>query len=291
MSASLRRTVGVVALATAWLGGEGAGAQQLVRCESIRGQRQECAVPLPHGVYMAHQLGGSACTLGKSWGWNAAGVWVDNNCRAEFRTERDPRIAETRVACDSDHNQVERCAADTHAGALLVPEDSNDNCVFGESWGWQSGSVWVSKRCRASFSITAVELGRALRCAAPAGERVLCALDPAGGVSLEAIHRPTECVYGTNWGLDAAGVWVDPDCDATFRADGRLRGTQTWSQPPVLACESFGGRNFCPVDTSKGVRVETEASSGVCVEKRTWGSDVHGIWVDGGCRALFRLTH
>ena len=289
MSTSLRRTVGVAALAAAWLGANSATAE-IVRCESIRGMRQECATPLPYGVYMARQLGGSGCTQGKSWGSDAAGVWVDNNCRAEFRTEHDPQVADTRVDCDSDHGQVERCPADTRAGALIVEDDSNDHCVLGQSWGWESGTVWVSHRCHASFSLAAVELGRAVRCAAPGNQRVLCAVDTSGGVTLEVEHSTTSCAYGESWGLDPGGVWVAPGCDATFRADGRLRGSQTWSQPPTLACEAFGaGRVFCPVDTSSGVALETETSQGVCVERGSWGTDAHGLWVGGGCRALFRL--
>jgi len=265
-------------------------AAQLLRCESIGGRRQACATFTGNGVALARQLGGSACALGKSWGWDASGVWVDKNCRGEFRVAYDPDVPEVRVTCDSDHNQVERCPADTRGGVLLVPEESSDNCRQGETWGWDLGSVWVSKRCTASFSISTVELGRAIRCAAFGNQTALCPVDVSGGVTLLVTNGGTQCVYGENWGLAERGVWVNPTCDATFRVDGRLRNSEDWSHPASLACESFGeARDFCPADTSRGVRVEREASDNVCVRNRTWGSDVHGIWVDGGCQALFHL--
>jgi Protein of unknown function (DUF3011) len=267
------------------------GAQaQLVRCESVAGSGQRCPAAVANGVSLARQLGGSACTLGLSWGWDASGIWVKENCRGDFRLARDPNLPEQRLVCDSDHKQPKRCKMNTTAGFVIVPHDSSRKCEAGKTWGWSVGSVWVSGSCRGSFSQGPVELGRALRCEAPGSDRVICALDVSGGVTLEQEHRPTKCEYGSNWGLDKDGVWVDPPCGATFRADGRLRGTPGWSQPNELACESFdGARQFCPADTSDGVTMEREAKGSRCDRDQSWGFDAHGIWVNQDCRALFRL--
>jgi len=281
----LRLTAALLLLA----GGEAASAQ-LVRCESIAGRYQTCRTPTANGVSLARQLGGSACTFGKSWGWDAGGIWVKENCRGDFRLRRDRSIQESAFTCDSDHAQVERCAADTRAGVVIDPEASTPNCEPGQSWGVDIGSVWVSKRCTATFSIGAVELGRAIVCTSPEKRRILCQLDTDGGVTLEAEEAPGSCVYGTTWGLDENGVWSEPACRGTFRADGRLRGTSRWSEPDTLACESLDGRRVrCPVDTTRGVLLAQETSAGVCRKGQTWGADAHGIWVVDGCRALFRL--
>jgi hypothetical protein len=265
-------------------------AAQLVRCESISGQAQQCTVPAPNGAQLVRQLGGAPCVLGRSWGFRADSIWVQENCRGEFRVtdERDAR--EVRLRCDSDHNQLQRCAVDNRYGAMLVGADSTGNCVLGETWGWDIGSLWVSKRCTASFAMVPAELGRSVRCDAPGEERVECPADTRGGVSLRAEHRDTHCVFGTNWGLSPAGIWVDPSCSATFLVDGRLHATEYWGEPSRLVCGSPAAeRDFCPTDTRRGVTAGVETGSAACVEGVTWGTIAHGLWVSGGCLAEFTL--
>ena len=50
-------------------------------------------------------------------------------------------------------------------------------------------------------------------------------------------------------------------------------------------------RSWCPVYSSGRVWLDRQYSSGrgSCVEGSTWGRDRRGIWVDGGCRARFRV--
>jgi hypothetical protein len=262
----------------------------LVRCESIEGKRQVCALDSTWGVQLARQLGGSSCEAGKSWGWNPGAVWVEENCRGEFRAVYEEQEGETIVTCDSDHNQVQRCPLATQAGFVVVVDDSSSKCVQGETWGWEIGSVWVSKRCEADFAIAAPVLGRTVRCEARGADRVECRVDPRGGVIVLTEHRPTRCEFGRNWGLNAGGLWVDPDCGATFLVDGRLRGSAYWSQPPTLACGAPGvERDFCPADSSRGVRLLRETGAARCQKNITWGWSAQGIWTSGGCQAEFAL--
>jgi hypothetical protein len=48
------------------------------------GSRQHCAANTAAGVLMTRQLGSAACLLGKTWGYDDLGVWVDGGCSAEF---------------------------------------------------------------------------------------------------------------------------------------------------------------------------------------------------------------
>ncbi|WP_199285928.1 DUF3011 domain-containing protein [Phenylobacterium parvum] len=50
-------------------------------------------------------------------------------------------------------------------------------------------------------------------------------------------------------------------------------------------------RNWCPVYSSGRVWLDRQYSGGrgSCIEGSTWGRDRRGIWVDGGCRARFRI--
>jgi hypothetical protein len=39
-------------------------------------------------VRLQRQLSDSACIEGRSWGWNRAGIWVDQGCGASFLVTR-----------------------------------------------------------------------------------------------------------------------------------------------------------------------------------------------------------
>lgn len=60
------------------------GGGQRIRCESNDGRGRHCEVRVSRGVQLVRQLSRSACTEGRSWGWDQRGVWVDRGCRAEF---------------------------------------------------------------------------------------------------------------------------------------------------------------------------------------------------------------
>jgi hypothetical protein len=56
----------------------------------------------------------------------------------------------------------------------------------------------------------------------------------------------------------------------------------------TVTCSSDNGRrNYCNVDTRRGVRLNRQISGSPCVQGQTWGFDDRGIWVDRGCRAEF----
>jgi hypothetical protein len=55
-----------------------------------------------------------------------------------------------------------------------------------------------------------------------------------------------------------------------------------------MTCASDDGRrHYCPVNTSRGVRLVNQRSGSPCVQGSTWGYDRRGVWVDRGCRADF----
>ena len=65
-----------------------------------------------------------------------------------------------------------------------------------------------------------------------------------------------------------------------------------WNQAINLRCASQGYHyNMCQIDTGRGsaVRVARQISHTRCVQGRTWGYNRAGIWVDGGCDAIFRV--
>jgi hypothetical protein len=57
-----------------------------VRCASKEGERIHCPADTSAGVVLVQSTGGSACLLGKTWGYDQTGVWVSDGCGGEFLT-------------------------------------------------------------------------------------------------------------------------------------------------------------------------------------------------------------
>ena len=104
---------GMGAALTAWMFATGLAAQEpvtvSVTCVSESGARRHCAANTSAGVLMARSLGESACLLGKSWGYDDAGVWVLDGCGAEFIVAR-PSASGGTLAADSPRNQGDDAA-------------------------------------------------------------------------------------------------------------------------------------------------------------------------------------
>jgi len=55
-----------------------------VVCGAKAGERQTCAADTSGGVTLVQPLGTAACELGRTWGYDASGIWVSDGCAAEF---------------------------------------------------------------------------------------------------------------------------------------------------------------------------------------------------------------
>jgi hypothetical protein len=53
-------------------------------CGSKAGERQTCDANTSGGVTLVKALGTAACELGRTWGYDASGVWVSDGCGGEF---------------------------------------------------------------------------------------------------------------------------------------------------------------------------------------------------------------
>lgn len=56
-----------------------------IRCESRNGRYSECRAETRGGVRLVRVRGGR-CQQGRTWGWRADRIWVNNGCRADFQT-------------------------------------------------------------------------------------------------------------------------------------------------------------------------------------------------------------
>ena len=140
-------------------------------CASDDMRRHNCPVNTSGGVRLVNQRSQSPCIQGRTWGFNRRGVWVDRGCRADFFVpaeqggggpgygngpgydgQRPPYNAAT-INCSSNNGKRNYCPADTSRGVTLVRQISGSPCVQGDTWGYDRGSIWVDRGCRADFRL------------------------------------------------------------------------------------------------------------------------------------------
>jgi hypothetical protein len=79
--------LGIGTLAVAWLTAQPrslAAQKALVTCSSNAGERRHCAADTSAGVALQNSTDAGKCILGKTWGYDDAGIWVSNGCSGEF---------------------------------------------------------------------------------------------------------------------------------------------------------------------------------------------------------------
>jgi hypothetical protein len=81
--------------------------------------------------------------------------------------------------------------------------------------------------------------------------------------------------------------------DGICIGDGRIAPDRRHRSPDIVTCQSRDGRyNECHFDSfrSRGVRIVEQHSRTACRYGRNWGYSWNRVWVDGGCRATFRVV-
>jgi len=124
-----------------------------------------------------------------------------------------------------------------------------------------------------------------------------CPVDARGGVRLLQ-QTGGICTQGQTWGWNRGGIWVNNGCRAIFAVvggrpgfgpgpGGRFPGGPIGGGGMIM-CESWQFQpQRCATDVFR--RPQIDVIAGTCIEGQTWGWDRGGIWVNGGCRARFRL--
>ncbi len=101
-----------------------------VTCASPVGERQHCDANTAAGVALQRATGDAACLLGRTWGYDAKGVWVEDGCSGEFVLGQTAPAAqaETKVqAQPPDYQPIETWSMFEPGQGVLVGKGS-----FGE---------------------------------------------------------------------------------------------------------------------------------------------------------------
>jgi hypothetical protein len=98
-------------------GNVGVAEETTIVCGSKAGERATCAANTSGGVTLVKALGTAECELGRTWGYDANGVWVSDGCGAEFSigTQQPPPPSLSTHTPGSGFKIV-----DTPSGALNV---------------------------------------------------------------------------------------------------------------------------------------------------------------------------
>ncbi len=131
----------------------GGGQVDTVVCESYKKRRNYCPADTRGGVTLVHETSRNNCRAQQTWGWDHAGIWVKGNCKAEFAVSRFAQGPARRLVCESKHGELQRCRVSRARDVELVRRLSAAPCTFNLSWGWNRNEVWVTRGCRAEFSI------------------------------------------------------------------------------------------------------------------------------------------
>lgn len=235
------------------------GRWQQIQCASYRFEPARCPVDIGRaGFVKTLQIANQPCVQGRTWGWDANGIWVTGNCRALFAVSSSspgnggypgggypgggggypPQARQ--ITCESWQFRPNECPADTRGGVRLL-QQTGGICTQGQTWGFTPRGIWVNNGCRGIFAVVG---GR------PGGGR------PGGGPGPGGSGFPDAPIPG---------------------AGGRFIVCESWQFQPQR----------CATDVFQRPRVEVIA--GTCVEGQTWGWDRGGVWVNGGCRARFRF--
>jgi hypothetical protein len=149
--------------------------------------------------------------------------------------------------------------------------------------------------------------GTLVRCESRDGRTERCS---TGGGDTQLVRQFSDnaCIRNRTWGTDSRGIWVSSGCRAEFRVErgygydddygyGGNSGYNNgygngygYASDGTFRCESRDNRT---TRCGNGGRAEfvRQLSNSPCVRGQTWGSDSRGVWVSGGCRALFRTGY
>ena len=171
-----------VAATAQWQPGPGWDRDIDVHCASNGYQYNMCQVDTGRGsdVRLVSQVSKTACIEGRTWGWNRAGIWVDQGCEGVFRVQRRWSGGEgghhggggypggggdwrpgpdwdraIRVRCASNGFQYNMCQVDTGRGSdvTIAKQISKTRCMEGRNWGWNRAGIWVDQGCEAEFVV------------------------------------------------------------------------------------------------------------------------------------------
>ncbi|MCB1559730.1 MAG: DUF3011 domain-containing protein [Xanthomonadales bacterium] len=146
-------------------------------------------------------------------------------------------------------------------------------------------------------------------CESVDSRRTECEVRGSGEIRLVEQLSRADCRENRDWGTSWGRVWVANGCRAVFEREDRYdsgHGSGYGSgngagygagygagavRDGQVTCESIDKRRSdCALYGRGRIRMVEQLSRSDCHEGSTWGADRDGVWVSGGCRAVFERT-
>jgi len=157
----------------------------------------------------------------------------------------------------------------------MEPAMTRFRCLIALSVAFAASPVALPAQAASPFDRDSV------KCESKDTRRETCDVSWPGQTSLVRQISATDCVQGRTWGATPGKVWVSGGCRAEFGP--RFSGKE-------IRCESADGRHeTCGRDLHGNADLIRQLSDAPCREGSTWGQSGGSIWVDKGCRGVFRV--
>jgi hypothetical protein len=114
------------------------GGTVVITCVSDAGEHRHCPAGTSAGVLLVRETGDAACLLGRSWGYDATGVWVTDGCGGEFLVSQAVPEAPAEPASAPPTAEQPPAPAPPADGAPTAREQPADDVptpLRVESWG------------------------------------------------------------------------------------------------------------------------------------------------------------
>lgn len=188
------------------------------------------------------------------------------------------------VRCESTDGRQRTCPTPWQTESRLSRQLSSSACIAGQNWSSSRGQVWVSGGCRAEFSALVTNAGGEISCESSDGRPRTCATPWPGSSDLLRQISGTPCVAGQNWSSSRGEVRVTGGCRGVFVPMAE-------SLSKEIRCESSDGRyKQCGANLYGNADLIQQLSDRRCIENTNWGLRGGSIWVDKGCRGVFRVV-
>jgi hypothetical protein len=225
-----------ISMIVAWMGvvvpdvAFAASGDELVRCESSSRETVRCGADTRGGVVLQRQLSRAGCWYDETWGFDARGIWVSNGCRADFALGRTTATSQAYGETPASDEGITGSDVALGAGAVLVlgaiaaavlANQNNDDNDSNDDRYTDRNRRRDGNRDR-SYGGSNDPWGRdqVVRCESDGKKERYCKVNTRRGVELYRQHSKARCRYGSSWGYDRKGIWVDEGC----RADFLIRG-------------------------------------------------------------------
>jgi hypothetical protein len=193
---------------------------QTIRCESSARETVRCKADTRGGVVLQRQLSRAGCWYDETWGFDKNGVWVSNGCRADFTLGRSTASTPPAAAATPKPPATSDGVAGTGlsggeiaAGALVIGAIAA--AVIASQSNDDDDDRHEGKRRNDPWGRDQV-----VRCESSGKKERYCRANTKRGVELYRQLSKARCRYGSSWGYDRKGIWVDEGC----RADFLIRG-------------------------------------------------------------------